>query len=161
PQRPHHIVQQVENHRQNHQQDDGEELCAERDVEDRPAVDEIFAQDLDRLQRRAGAKNYRYQNGGLQRVEHQGVDMELRDVAENLGAKRLPVRERVGENADQRRKPENHVVEMDEWDVGEEIGLERAVEIEENEEDDDRDDPDPELLLFGSIVRHIRRLVVC
>jgi hypothetical protein len=71
------------------------------------------------------------------------------------------VRERVGEDADKRREPEDHVVEVDVGDMGDQIGLERAVEIKENKEDDDRDDPSPELLLFGSIVHHFRRLVVC
>jgi hypothetical protein len=71
------------------------------------------------------------------------------------------VRERISENADQRRKPEHDIVEMDEWDVRDQIGLERAVEIKENKEDGGRDDPDPELLLLGSIVRHVRRLVAC
>jgi hypothetical protein len=49
---------------------------------------------------------------------------------------------------------------MDRRDVRDQIGLERAVEIQENKQDDDGDDPHPELLLFGSIVRHLRRLVV-
>ena len=90
-------MQQVEDHRQDHQQEDGEQLLAEGDVEDRPAVDEIFAQDLDRLQRCAGTEDDRHENSRLQRVEHQGVDIQFRDVAENLVAERLPVRERISQ----------------------------------------------------------------
>jgi hypothetical protein len=44
--------------------------------------------------------------------------------------------------------------------VRDQVGLERAVEIKENKQNNDRDDPHQELLLFGSIVRHVRRLVV-
>ena len=67
----------------------------------------------------------------LQRVEHQGVDVQFGDVAENLAAKRLPMRERVGQRCRRGSEPEYDVVEMDEWDVRDQIGLERAIEIKE------------------------------
>jgi hypothetical protein len=50
---------------------------------------------------------------------------------------------------------------MNERDMRDEIGLERAIKIQENKKNDDGNEPDPEPLLLGSIVRHIRRLVVC
>jgi hypothetical protein len=45
--------------------------------------------------------------------------------------------------------------------MGDQIGLKRPVEVEEDKQDDDGNEPDPELLLLGSIVCHFRRLVVC
>ena len=72
-----------------------------------PAVDEIFAENLDRLQRRAGTEDHRHENGRLQRVEHQRIDIQFGDIAEDLAAERLPMGERVGGDADQGSEPEN------------------------------------------------------
>ena len=129
-------------------------------VEDRTAVDEIFAQSLDRLQRRAGAEDHDRQDRRLQGVEHQRVDVQFADVAENLVVERLPMGDRVDGDADQRREPEHHVAEMDERDVRDQIGLERAIEIEKDEDDDDGNNADPELLLPGSVFRHVHVLVL-
>ena len=68
--------------------------------------------------------------------------------------------DRVDGDADQRREPENHVAEMDERYVRDQIGLERAIEIEKDEDDDDGNDADPELLLPGSVFRHVHVLVL-
>jgi hypothetical protein len=70
------------------------------------------------------------------------------------------MRERVSDDADQGSKPEDHVTEVNKRGMREQIRLERPIEVEKNKKDDDRDDPNPELLLFGGIVSHIRRLVV-
>ena len=50
---------------------------------------------------RAGAKDHRHQDRRLQRVEHQRVDVQIRDVAENLVAERLP----MGEPIKRRSRP--------------------------------------------------------
>ncbi len=108
----------------------------------------------------AGAEDHADKDRRLKRVEHEGIDVEFGDIAENLAAERLPVCESISSDANEGSEPEYDVVEMDERDVRDQIGLERAIEIKENKEDDDRDDPNPELLLFGGIVRHIRHLSV-
>jgi hypothetical protein len=69
--------------------------------------------------------------------------------------------ESVSHDPDQRCEPEHHVAEVNERDVRDEIRLERAIKIEKDKKNDDRNEPDPELLLLGSIVCHVRRLVVC
>jgi hypothetical protein len=62
------------------------------------------------------------------------------------------VRERVRQDADERREPEHHVAEMNEWDMRDEIRLERAIKVEKDKKDDDGNEPNPELLLLGGIV---------
>jgi hypothetical protein len=39
--------------------------------------------------------------------------------------------------------------------VGNQIGFERTIKIKENQEDDEGNEPNPELLLFGCLFRHI------
>jgi hypothetical protein len=49
---------------------------------------------------------------------------------------------------------------MDERYMRDQIGLERAIEIEKDEDDDDGNNADPELLLPGSVFRHVHVLVL-
>src|SRR6516162_1300154 len=76
----HHVVQQVEDDRENHEQDDGEQLFAEGGVDDRSSPDEILAQHLDCLKRGASAEDDCGEDCGLQCVEHERVDVELTDI---------------------------------------------------------------------------------
>jgi hypothetical protein len=62
----------------------------------------------------------------------------------------------VGDNSDQRREPEDHVAEVNERNMRDQIGFEGAVKIKEDEQDNDGNDRAPELLLFGCIVGHVR-----
>jgi hypothetical protein len=65
----------------------------------------------------------------------------------------------VDRNADQRSEPEDHIAEMDQRDVLDQVSLERAIEVEKDEKDDDRNNADPEMLLSGGVFRHVRVLV--
>jgi hypothetical protein len=123
-----------------------------------PRLTKYSLKNLNRLQRGAGAEDHGHENGRLQRVEYQRIDVQFRDVAEDLAVERLPMSERVGNDTDQAGEPEKHIAEMDERDVRDQVSLERAIEIKKDEEDDDSNDADPELLLLSGVVRHIRRL---
>ena len=81
-------MQQEENYRQDYQKEDRKQLLAEAGVKDRPAIDEIFAQDLNGLERPTGTEDDRHENGRLQRVKHQRIDVQVGDITENFGAER-------------------------------------------------------------------------
>ena len=79
-------MQQEENHRQDHQKEDRKQLLAKAYIKDRPAVDKILAQDLDRLQSGPGAEDHADKDCHLERVEHEGVDVQLGDSSGVAGS---------------------------------------------------------------------------
>ena len=158
------MVQEVEEDGENDEQDDGEQTLSEGGVDDRSPRHEMLPEHLDRLQGRPGREHDRDEDRDLQGVVDETFDVELGGRLEDVLAKGLPVGHRVGDNADQGRKPEQHVAEMDVGDCGGQIVLEGLIEVEKNQQDDDPDEDCPELgapapcLLFGHVVLEVRQL---
>jgi len=69
-------VQQIEHHRQDHQQDDRQQAAAEHRIDDRALIDQVLAQHLDRLRRRAGTDDHGDQDGDPRGVEDQALDVD-------------------------------------------------------------------------------------
>ena len=151
-----HVVQQVEQGRQNDEQDNGQQLLAECRIDNGAAMDEVFAQHFNGLKGRSGAENHCDQDGGLKGVEHQVVDIEFDNVAEDFGAKRLPVSNRIGNHPHQRGEPKHYIAEVNQRNMCNQERLKRPVEIQEDEQNKYRHQSDRKSVLAPpAIPRHV------
>ena len=136
-------MQQVEADGQDHQDDHGQQFAPEDRVEHRALVDQVQAQHLDQLEDAAGAQDQRHQQRHLQRIEHQPLGIEIADPAEEVLAERLPVRDDVGDDADERGEPEDNGRGGEAPDAVADQFLERRIEIDEDRQNHEADDNDP------------------